>query len=282
MADSNVTKISINVNLGLLMGTIISDIREYKTDKKLICEFEIEIKNYAGKQTNQCVITCVSEGTQAELIIKRKKNGDDILVTGYLGDVDIGHGPTKYGHHKFRITGVHFKYLNFINFSGRILTQPAYDKETKRAEFFVGTYRFHQSVPIQPCKIKIVCEKKIANIVLAFSELKTVGEYIQIIGFLDTEEGSHIIRAKRLELLLPNSTKEPVFNKIKEENQNEHTGEGDTPSSDQGNRNKLDGDQGNSGDDDGVKTDKQAPEETPESIRNDDVKEVAATNKSNG
>jgi hypothetical protein len=277
-------KISINVNLGFLMGTIRSEFRTFKSETKTTCEFDLEVKNYNSKQVSPCTITCVSEGVQAELILKRKRQGDDVLVTGYIGDVDLGQGTTRFGHHKFRITGVHFKYLNVFNFSGRILTQPSQTK-TGAVEFYLGTYRFHESVPLQPCKIRIICEGKLAKIMLAFKEIKTVGEYMQILGFLDIEDGNHVIRAKRLELLLPNAEKEPVFNQIKEEAQNERAREGSNLSRDQGNSDHSSGDKGSSDGEQGAAVgDVDQHEGTAEAERSAEgsSQEAAAANQSDG
>jgi len=201
----------MNMNAGMIMGTICSDLRKFNDKERDICiEFDVELKRYV-KPEKAFKVTCVSFGAQAELILKTKTKGDTIVVLGYLGDVDIGHGTTRYGHHKFRVTSVHFQFGSMINFSGKILTQPEFRKS--RVEFFAGTYRRHETVPIQPCKMKIVCADKLANVMWAFRGKKNVGDSIFVMGSLIEERGSLCILAKRIELLLPEPVKDTIFKK---------------------------------------------------------------------
>jgi len=235
--------IFMNVNVGTLMGTIVSDIRKYSDkDRGLCVEFDVELKRYVPDE-RAFRITCVSLGTQAELILKTKGRGDTIVVFGYLGDVDIGHGTTQYGNHKFRVTSVHFQYGSMLNFSGKILTQPEFRKN--RAEFIVGTYRRHETVPVQPCKMKVICAGKIASIMKAFRGKKNVLDTIFVIGYLTEERGSLCIHAQRLELLLPDSTKKEVFSASKkgrnEQSKDRDKGNSNNPNKGEGNANRAPG-----------------------------------------
>jgi hypothetical protein len=208
--------VSVNINIGILQGTIMSEFRDYvnQETKKNGIEFELMVTSYI-KPKKGIMITCLSEGVQSELIKKSKKPGEGLLVMGYMAEGDVGGSPPRSGHNKFRITSIHFQNFDFMIFSGRILTQPIINPQTKECEFTVGTYRYHKSVPLQPCKMKVICSGDLAVIMKEFEKQKTVGDYIQILGSLDEINGAHVIRAKRIELLLSNSTKEPVFQKIK-------------------------------------------------------------------
>jgi len=201
--------IFFNMNVGVLVGTVCSDFKQYPDERHATCiEFDLELKRFVPSEKAFC-ITCVSFGPQAELILASKKKGDTIIVFGYIGDIDLGHGTNTYGNHKFRITSVHFQYGTMMNFSGKILTQPQF--EENRVEFFVGTYRRHETVPIQPCKMKIICTGKLIGLMRALRGKKNVGDSIFVMGQLTVERGSFCILAKRIEALLPDRVKNAAF-----------------------------------------------------------------------
>lgn len=213
-----------NINSSMLMGTICSDLREYSdSSKNKIIEFDLEMETYTPRRTI-VHITCVSIGVQAELIEKSMDKGQKITILGFIGDVDIGVGPAKYGQNKFRITAVRFQSGSMVNFSGSILTQPS-EVETRdgrdRIEFFLGTSRRHETMPLCSCKIKIICEGGSYKIMKAFQDKKNVLDSIFVIGYLSVENGSFCVIAKKVDLLLPQSVKNAVFREGREsENSN--------------------------------------------------------------
>ena len=212
--------ISININTGILMGEIISTFRKYSNEKEWGVEFDIKITNYIERIGEECVLTCMSTGVQAELIVNQKSKGDHICITGYIADSESGSGSSVIGKHKFRITGVHFKNLNYVVFAGKILSQPSINEKTGVSEFHLATYRTHKNMPLDPCKIKVICQKSLADIMQSFSAIKSVGEHIEVLGFLRYENGSHVLHAKRIELLLDEQVKNRMIKEIAHARQN--------------------------------------------------------------
>lgn len=210
-------RIVVNVNVCILMGKIVSDLRPFTAkDGTKGCEFDIETKSYTESTSRSTIITCVSEGKQADLIANQKKKGDTIIVTGYLGEIgDIGVGMASFGRHKLRITRIHIEYLNYVFMGGQIVTEPIYNEKTHTTEFFLQTERFRGRH--QLCRIRVICHQYLGQLVRAFKGLKSPGEHIEVIGLLAQDRSEHVILPSRIELLLPDDEKGPILRKLKEE-----------------------------------------------------------------
>jgi hypothetical protein len=208
-------QIIVNVNTNVMMGKIVSDIVKTGEGVNAICELDIETKRYTETASKTVVITCVSEGKQAELISKQLKKGDFIRFNGYLDEYSaFGTKPGSFGHHKIRITQVHFEYINNCTFGGKIVTQPYYDEKYETTEFFVETERYRTKN--STCRIKVVCRGYMAQFLRVSKDIKIPGTYILIFGELSTLRGEHIILAGRIEPLMTDAEKAPIMKKLYE------------------------------------------------------------------
>jgi len=226
--------IVVNVNSCVMMGKIVSDIRDINCAGGAVgCEFDVRTKRYTENLSAPTVITCVAEGEQASLIKLQKKQGDSIAFSGHLGEfLEFGDTPCTFGRHKIRITRLHVEYINLVIMEGKIVTQLHYDDKTKTSEFFIETMRRRNIA----CRIRVVCEGYNAQLMRAFKNLKTPGTYIEVIGMLVKYQGEHAILPSRIELLLPEKDKQDIIKKLNEGSRNERsktnipsTGRSDTP-----------------------------------------------------
>lgn len=208
-------QIIVNVNTNVMMGRIVSDITKTGEGINAICELDVETKRYTETASKNVVITCVSEGKQAELIAKQLKKGDFIKFNGYLDEYSaFGSKPGVFGHHKIRITQVHFEYINSCTFGGKIVTQPYFDEKFETTEFFVETERYRSKNAT--CRMKVICRGYMAQFLRVSKDVKIPGTYILIFGELSTLRGEHIILAGRVEPLMTDEEKAPIMKKLYE------------------------------------------------------------------
>jgi hypothetical protein len=212
-------KLVVNINACFLMGRIQAGPTAFTTRAGLSgCEFDLITKTPKGPNLYENTITCVAEDKHAELILKRYKTGDRILVSGYIGEIgDFGSGEVRHGRHKIRITHLPIDNFNYFFMAGRIITNPAYNAKTKTTEFYIGTERRKRG--LQVCRMRVVCRGYQGELLRIFSDHKKAGEYIQAMGFASLENGEHVLNATRVELMVPEEDKIPLMRKLKEESQ---------------------------------------------------------------
>ena len=208
-------RIVVNVNTCLMMGKIVSDIVKTGDGVNLHCEFDVETKRYTESSSKPTIITCVSEGKQAELICLQKKKGDPICFSGYIGEFsEFGSKPGSFGHHKIRITRLHVEYLNHVIYGGKISTQPYYDDRYETTEFFMETERFRAKNAC--CRIRVVCTGYNAEFLRVAKDVKSPGTYIQVLGEISNFRGEHVLLASRVEMFMTDEEKVPIVRKLYE------------------------------------------------------------------
>jgi len=213
-------KIVVNVNSCQMMGKIVSDIVKSGEGVNLHCEFDVETKRYTENASKPTIITCVSEGKQAELICLQKKKGDQICFSGYIGEFsEFGPKPGSFGHHKIRITRLHVEYLNLVIYGGKISTQPYYDDKYETTEFFMETERFRSKNA--SCRIRIVCTGYNAEFLRVAKDVKIPGTYIQVLGEISNVRGEHVVLASRVEMFMTDEEKAPIVKKLYEQQKKE-------------------------------------------------------------
>ena len=208
-------QVIVNLNGNLMMGKIVSPIVKTSEAPNIRCEFDVETKRYTENVSKSTIISCVSEGKQAELILLQKKQGDSICFSGYLDEYSaFGPKPGSFGHHKIRVTRIHFEYINDFKIGGKIVTQPYYDEKFETTEFFLETERYRSKTAV--CRIKVVCRGYIAQFLRVAKDIKIPGSYILVFGELATMRGEHIILADRVEPLMTDGEKAPIMRKLYE------------------------------------------------------------------
>ena len=206
-------QIIINVNTCMMMGKIVSPIVKIGEGPNLRCEFDVETKRYTENASKPTIITCISEGKQAELVLLQKKQGDPICFSGYIGEYDeFGSKPGSFGHHKIRITRLHFEYINQVVYMGKISTQPYYDDRYETTEFFMETERFRNNKAV--CRIRIICTGYNAEFLRVAKDVKIPGTYIGVLGELSGFRGEHVILASRTEMFMTDAEKAPIVRKL--------------------------------------------------------------------